>query len=210
MSFCRYGKLRSEEDVTQLDRGRVRQTRFLLSGAVSTQEETPVRPGSGVREPSCEPAAGEQRTGWKADDKVALPRPLSGDSTGPSCPVPPQQKPFCPTTARQGPLPPSPPSSSHSSPWQPSSRCEPCIHTRCVPSTPAQGTEVWLRPQMVHSRWNVGAGAAKTSPHGGSGSVGTQGGWPTSRRGSGPGSSGARNPGGHPGRQDIALDLQQA
>lgn len=63
MSFYRYGRLRSREDVTQLDRGRVRQTRLLLSGAVSSaQEETPVENLLTVvsRETSCEPAAGKQ------------------------------------------------------------------------------------------------------------------------------------------------------
>lgn len=101
MSFCRYGKLRSREDVTQLDRGRVRQTRFLLSGAVSSaQEESPVENLLTVasREPSCEPAAGEQH--W-VEGRRSGPSSASSLETPlrPSCPVPPQQKPSCPTTA---------------------------------------------------------------------------------------------------------------
>lgn len=111
MSFRRYGKLRSREDVTQLDRSRVRQTRFLLSGAVSsTQEETPVENLLTVasRETSCEPAAGEQH--WlEGRRQVALPRPTLGDS--------PEAQMTCPSSAkallpyrrhRQRPLPPSP------------------------------------------------------------------------------------------------------
>ena len=95
MSFYRYGKLRSREDITQLDRGRVTQTRLLLSGAVSSaQEETPVENLLTVvsRETSPEPTAGQQHWGG---------RQMTGDpSSASSLEDSPEAQLTCPSSAK--------------------------------------------------------------------------------------------------------------
>lgn len=166
MSFYRYGRLRSREDVTQLDRGRVRQTRLLLSGAVSSaQEETPVKNLLTVvsRETSCEPAAGKQH---------GVGRQMTGDpSSASSLEDSPEAQLTCPSSAKallpyhrhkQGSFLLLPLSSSYSSPWPPNSKCKPCIHTRCVPSTPGPGhREVCAPTDGAEQMENVGTGAAR-------------------------------------------------
>lgn len=213
MSFYRYGKLRSREDVTQLDRGRVRQTRLLLSEAVSSaQEETPVENLLTVvsRETSREPTAGQQHWGG---------RQMTGDpSSASSLEDSPEAQLTCPSSAKallpyhchkQGLLPPSSPLIfiffSMAAQLQMQALCSYMLCPQHPRPRAQRGlcAHRWRRADGGCADWVAEMSPRRKWVRGHTRQ------WPTRREvvqaAVGPG------PGGHPRRQDIAtLDLEQA